>query len=204
MNRGRDCTTAPEAIPPRMIGNGGASVTFSVAGFYSRKTCEKRRHSAFLFVDCKEIVKAHCTHHVAAVDGAQTPAGLESARTAWVAAQCERPSGQEFPSDDVIRFSTDVGAAKNREPGARRKFQVFSLVLWKNVAKDMVDTRWVLTWKAVEGRRTEKARLVARGFQDPDLAAVIIDIQLCEPSLPSSPGDFPVCLKKMEAVESGH
>ena len=43
------------------------------------------------FVNNKGIIKAHCTQHMAAVDGAKTIAGLEAALTAWVAAQCERP-----------------------------------------------------------------------------------------------------------------
>ena len=81
------------------------------------------------FVDNKEIIKAHCTHHLAAADGTRTLAGLESALTAWVAAQCERPLGQELPPDDVNRFSKEVGAAKNRELDAWCKFQVFSPVL---------------------------------------------------------------------------
>ena len=34
------------------------------------------------FVDSKEIIKARCTRHVAAVDGAPTIAGLEAALTA--------------------------------------------------------------------------------------------------------------------------
>ena len=43
----------------------------------------------------------------------------------------------------------------------------------------MVETRWVLTWKDLEGRRTVKARLVARGFQDPDLAEGLVDTSSC-------------------------
>ena len=35
--------------------------------------------------------------------------------------------------------------------------------------KDVVDTRWVLTWKEVGGKKTEKARLVAEEYQGPDL-----------------------------------
>ena len=57
------------------------------------------------FVDNKEIIKAHCTHHLASLDGTQALAGLESALTAWVAAQRDRPLGQELSSDDVNPFS---------------------------------------------------------------------------------------------------
>ena len=67
------------------------------------------------FVENKEIIKAHCTHHLAAIDGKQTSAGLESALTAWVAAQCDRPLGQELPRDDENRFAKEVGAAKTQE-----------------------------------------------------------------------------------------
>ena len=41
------------------------------------------------FVENKETIKAQCTHHLAAVDGAQATAGLEPAFTAWAATQCE-------------------------------------------------------------------------------------------------------------------
>ena len=34
--------------------------------------------------------------------------------------------------------------------------------------QDVVDTRWVSTWKEVEERKTEKARLVAEGRRDPE------------------------------------
>ena len=97
------------------------------------------------FVNNKETIKAHCTHHLAAADGTQTIAGLESALTAWVAAQCERPLGQELSADDANRFSKEVRDAKKRELDAWRKFQVFSPVLRKSVAKDIAVTRWVLT-----------------------------------------------------------
>ena len=47
------------------------------------------------------------------------------------------------------------------------------------MAEDIADTRWDLTWNSGEGRRTEKARLVARGSQDPDLAAGLVDTSSC-------------------------
>ena len=100
---------------------------------------------------------------------------MEAALTAWVAQICGRPSNQELSVDEERRFATEVEAAKNRELDAWGKFQVFSPVPFGTVTKDVVDTRWVLTWKDLEGKRTVKARLVARGFQDPDLAAGLVD-----------------------------
>ena len=37
------------------------------------------------------------------------------------------------------------------------------------VFRRVVDSRWVLIWKVADGRAAVKARLAARGFQDPDL-----------------------------------
>ena len=61
------------------------------------------------FVGNKGLIKAHCTHHLAAIDGTQTLAGLESTLAAWVAAQCDRPLGQELSPDDETRFAKEAG-----------------------------------------------------------------------------------------------
>ena len=70
-------------------------------------------------------------------------------------------------------------AAKGRELDAWCKFQVFSPVPQTTVTKDGVETRWVPTWKDLDGKRTVKARLAARGFQDPDLADGLADTPSC-------------------------
>ena len=36
----------------------------------------------------------------------------------------------------------------------------------RNLASNLIDARWVLKWKEVNGKRTTQARLVARGFKD--------------------------------------
>ena len=41
--------------------------------------------------------------------------------------------------------------------------------------KSAVDTRWVLTWKMVEGFKTVKARMVVRGSQGSDLKEGVVD-----------------------------
>ena len=76
-------------------------------------------------------------------------------------------------------FSDEVSSAKQRELDAWAKFQVYSPVPEKKVNKSVVDTRWVLTWKDIDGCRAVKARLVARGFQDPDLAEGLVDTSSC-------------------------
>ena len=42
-----------------------------------------------------------------------------------------------------------------------------------------MDTRWVLAWKFFEGKKTDEARLVAPGFQDPVLAEGFVDTSSC-------------------------
>ena len=143
---------------------------------------EKRiKHDALRLslVGNKETIKAHCAHHLAAVDGTQAIEGMEAALTAWVAAQCDRPMGQELRADDELHFVKEVEAAKRRELDAWCKFQVFSPVLGTRVTKDVVETRRVPTWKDLDGKRAAKDRWVARGFQGPDLAEGLVDTSSC-------------------------
>ena len=149
---------------------------------------EKRiKHDALrlAFVGNKDTSKAHRAHHLASVDGSQAIEGMEAALAAWVATQCERHLGQELSSVDELRFAKEVEAAKCRQLDAWCKFQVFSPVPQTKVTKDVVETRWVLTWKALGGKRTVKARLVARGLQDPDLADGLVDTSSCVSLRPS-------------------
>ena len=122
-------------------------------------------------VSNKDVIKAYCSNQLAAVDGTQAIAGLESAFTAWGATQCERPLRQELTAEDEARFADGVLAAKKRELDAWYKFQV----LWKEVSKDIAGTRWVLTWKFLEGQKTVKVALAAPGFPGPDLAKGLVD-----------------------------
>ena len=43
----------------------------------------------------------------------------------------------------------------------------------------MVGTRWVLTWTVVDGVITVKARLVANGYQEPDLKDGLVETAGC-------------------------
>ena len=46
-------------------------------------------------------------------------------------------------------------------------------------SKDLLDTRWARNWKGGEGEETVQARLVATGYQDPDLRSGNVDITGC-------------------------
>lgn len=48
-----------------------------------------------------------------------------------------------------------------------------------DVSKALVSTRWVLTWKMVDGERCVKARLVAKGYQFPDLKDGVVGAAEC-------------------------
>ena len=48
-----------------------------------------------------------------------------------------------------------------------------------------VDSRWVLTWIMVRGVKTAKARLVAIGFQVPDILMGLVDSSGCASLRPS-------------------
>ena len=43
------------------------------------------------------------------------------------------------------------------------------LLLEGTHSKSIADTRWVLTWKIVDGKKDVKARSEAKGHQDPGL-----------------------------------
>ena len=47
------------------------------------------------------------------------------------------------------------------------------------VQKQIVQTRWVLTWEMAEGKKRVKASLVAKGFQDPDLKDGLVESPGC-------------------------
>ena len=69
--------------------------------------------------------------------------------------------------------------AKARDLDACGQFKVLSPVKLGARTKAVVETRWALTWKKVEGQKTAMARLDARGFQKPNLRDGNVDIAGC-------------------------
>ena len=99
--------------------------------------------------------------------------------SAWGAGGRDRVLGQELAGEEE-RAQTDlVTKAKERELDAWERLKVYSPVHVGTQAKDVVDTRWVLTWKEVGGKKTEKARLAAEGNQGPDLRDGSVRIARC-------------------------
>ena len=77
--------------------------------------------------------------------------------------------GQELSPKEEERHAELVQAAKLRELGAWAKCDVCGPRRRGNVSNHIVQTRWALTWRAVDGKETAKARPVSKGCQDPDL-----------------------------------
>ena len=65
-------------------------------------------------------------------------------------------------AEEAERVHADLARkAKDRELHARKQFKVFSAVEMSSQSKDIVNTRWELTWQEVEGSKTVKARFAA-------------------------------------------
>ena len=70
----------------------------------------------------------------------------------------------------------DLGrAGRLRELEAWEKFNVYSPHEACKEQKQIAQTRRVLTWKLADGKKRVKARLEAKGFQDPDLKGEMLD-----------------------------
>ena len=101
------------------------------------------------------------------------------ALSAWVEAECNRVLGQESTEAEG-RVRADLARkARRRELEKWEPFKAFSLVRMGARSKEMADTRWAVTWKKVDGVKTAEARLLAEGYQDPDLRNGGVDIACC-------------------------
>ena len=64
---------------------------------------------------------------------------------------------------------------KDRELGAWWQFKVSEPVRIAEPSGTIVGTRWVITWKTVEGKRDVGARFVTMGHQDPKLKTGLVE-----------------------------
>ena len=94
--------------------------------------------------------------------------GVGGAIPARVADECNRVLRQELSPAEEERHAELVAAAKHEKLPAWKTFDVCEPRKQQNVSEQIAQTRWVITWKMVDGRRNVKARLVATGHQDPD------------------------------------
>ena len=104
----------------------------------------------------------------------------------WVANECNRALGQGSSQEEEAAHADLARAAKSKELDAWKSAGVFKLLKARVSRESAVGTRRVFTRKSVEDVKTVKARLVARGFQDHDLKAGIVDTSRCVSLRPAS------------------
>ena len=90
--------------------------------------------------------------------------GMDAAIFAWATEERSRVLGQELAGGGGKLYEGLASAATELEHSARMKFGAFELVERGTVPKSVVDTRWELTLKMVEGKKNVRARLVAEGL----------------------------------------
>ena len=91
--------------------------------------------------------------------------GVGPVLPAWVAEERNRISGQQSTEGEEHTFSDLVREAKVRELAKWGNFRVSSPAKCGTQPKDLVDTRWVLTWKEVDGEKTVKTRIFVWAMQ---------------------------------------
>ena len=96
-----------------------------------------------------------------------------------VSGECCPGLGQDLTEErertrvDLVRKADEKGL------DVWKHVKVFPPVKMGSQSKDVADTRWALTWGVVEGAKTVRARLVAKGDQGPDLRNGNLDIAGC-------------------------
>ena len=83
--------------------------------------------------------------------------------SAWVAEERNHISEQESTEREERIFANLAHKAKVRGLDARERFRFSPTEKSGTQGANLVDTRWVLTWKEFDSGKTVKARLVARG-----------------------------------------
>ena len=91
--------------------------------------------------------------------------GMGEVAPAWASEERNRNLGQESTGEEEKLHRDLVRDAKERELSARKQFKVCSPIKGGALSKAIVDTRWVLTWEVVDGKKTGMARLAAKGCQ---------------------------------------
>ena len=88
------------------------------------------------------------------------------------AARCiKRLAGRELTERELVEHAVAVEAAKQHELRMWDTYRATTCVEAASCEKKIISCRWVVTWKADQdapGASRPKARLVVRGFQDPD------------------------------------
>ena len=88
--------------------------------------------------------------------------GGEPVLSAWVAEERNRVSGQESTEMAERAQAEPVLKAVEGEVDAWKQFKVYLPAQMGTQTEDVVDTRWPLSWKEVDGKKTVRARRLAK------------------------------------------
>ena len=144
----------------------------AVSPVKKRRSVTAAQHSAF--ATNKEVVKHHGHWWDSAMRdswGALPRAlvgGVDSAISAWTGDLCNKALGKELPKEDERKYGPLARAAQERELRGWKEFDACRPKAPADTDKTLVDVLRVLTWKVFDGKTSMKARLVVKGFQDPD------------------------------------
>ena len=105
--------------------------------------------------------------------------GVVGQASAWVADECNRVLGGELLPEEEEQHAELVKVAKIEEPDAWKKFDVSDPRRGDTASKQVAQPRWVLAWQMAGGRKSVKAKLAAKGYQDPDLQEGIVGATGC-------------------------
>ena len=106
--------------------------------------------------------------------------GVDAAISAWAAELCTKTLDKEPSKEKETKYAPVVKTAQNRELSAWKELRVSPRRYEAKIAKTISDAPWVLACKVTEGRPSVMARLVAKGFQDPDLQQGLVETAGCE------------------------
>ena len=82
---------------------------------------------------------------------------VDGAKSERVADGRDRVFGQELSLGEVKLHAGLVQEDKLQELAAWKKLDVYTKRHARNVSKEIAQTRWVLTWEAVDGKKSAKA-----------------------------------------------
>ena len=107
--------------------------------------------------------------------------GVDGATSAWVADERNRALGQELSLDEEKTHADLVREGRLRGFAARKRFDVYTQRHACHVSKEVVQIRWVLTWKMADGgavlrrawrRKVSRIPIYGRAFWVPQSSII--------------------------------
>ena len=98
---------------------------------------------------------------------------------AWTAYLRNKAAGEELSEEEETKYAPPVRVAQGRGLGAWQEFDAFRFAAQAHINQTIAGTRWILIWRVIDGQTSFKARLAAKGSQDPELQQGIAEAAGC-------------------------